>query len=127
MNTVVVYMTGKAWCTTAGKALERIFSRCGFHNHTTECGPGGALKERTVVGRDQNPEWLRDLDRLFLSLDPVNGEFYEMLMLWEGGQGGWQRTTNRPKDLEPILDARATILYKGKSPDEFEKQHEDRR
>ena len=127
MNTVVIYMTGNAWKSTAGKEIKRILDRCGFHNYMTEYSQTGDLLERTVTGLKQNPEWLRDLDRLFLGLDTTKGEFYEMLMLWEGGRGGWQRTTNRPKDLEPILDARATILYKGKSPDEFEKQYEDRR
>jgi len=127
MNTVVVYMTGKAWESDTGKEIKRILDRCNFHNYMTECGPGGVLKERTLVGYKQNPDWLRDLDRLFLSLDTAKGEFYEMLMTWDDGGGRWQRTTNRPRDLVPILGVRAVFLYKGKSPEEFEKDYEDRR
>lgn len=127
MNTVVIYMTGNAWGSDTGKKIKCILDRCNFHSYMTEYSQSGDLLERTVTGLKQNPDWLRDLDRLFLSLDAAKGEFYEMLMTLDDGEGRWQRTTNRPRDLAPILGVRSVFLYKGKSPNEFEKQYEDRR
>ena len=75
--------------------------------------PSGDLRDGVMKARGQNPEVFTYLDCLFLSLDPVKGEFYEMLTIRGKGEGGWERISNRPRDLDPILDVKATVLYKG--------------
>ena len=114
---VYIYMTGKAWESNPGKEIGGLLQRCGFTTTDMSFEPGGDLKEGVMEGLRQDPEDLHDLDCLFLSLDPVKGEFYEMLTVRGKGEGGWERTSNRPRDLDPVLDAKATVLYKGKPLD----------
>ena len=106
-----IYMTGKAWESNPGKEIGGLLQRCGFITTNMSFEPECNLRDGVMKAHGQNQEVFNYLDCLFLSLDPVKGEFYEMLTI--RGEGGWERISNRPRDLDPILDAKATVLYKG--------------